>query len=141
MPIKNYTTKVDQNRTVSEVQALLAAKGARSIRVDYDEKGLPAALAFMVKWREQEVPFRLPVNWEGVAATLKRDRRKVDDARARDVAWRIVKDWCAAQMAIIESGQASLAEVFLPYAMVGPQTTLFESMQTDPSRLLGDGKS
>jgi hypothetical protein len=139
MPIKNYTTKINQGQTVAEIQALLAAKGAQSIMVDY-ENGDPTALAFMVKWQGQEVPFRLPCNWEGALAALKRDRRKVDETQARAIAWRIVKDWVAAQMAIIEAGQATLQEVFLPYALVNKQTTLFQRMTIDPGRLLGAGE-
>ena len=37
--------------------------------------------------------------------------------QARRVAWRILKDWVAAQLAIVEAEQAQMAEVFLPYAV------------------------
>jgi hypothetical protein len=39
--------------------------------------------------------------------------------QARRVAWRIIKDWIDSQMAIVESEQAAMAQVFLPYAEVG----------------------
>ena len=49
-----------------------------------------------------------------------RDRRIPPKMRTKEqatrVAWRIVKDWLAAQLAMIEAGLVDLEEVFLPYA-------------------------
>jgi hypothetical protein len=44
------------------------------------------------------------------------------------VAWRIIKDWTEAQLALVQAGVAELAEVFLPYA-THPQTgqTFYEN--------------
>ena len=38
------------------------------------------------------------------------------------VAWRIIKDWLEAQMALIQTQQADLAEIFLPYLTSGNQS-------------------
>ena len=53
------------------------------------------------------------------------------------MAWRIIKDWIEAQLAIVEAEQAEMVEVFLPYAQ-NPATgkTLFEQLSNDQFALL-----
>jgi hypothetical protein len=36
-----------------------------------------------------------------------------------------LKDWVAAQLAVVEAGAAQMAEVFLPYAMHSEGRTMF----------------
>lgn len=120
MPILNYTTDVSCKKTAGELQGMLAAKGAQRVSVDYDADGNPAAVEFMITIHEAPVHFRLPCNVDGVQRALLRARlhhRKQSREHARNVAWRIVKNWCEAQLAIVESNQAEMAEVFLPYAI------------------------
>lgn len=49
MPIKNYTTSVDEHKSVSEIQALLGRKGARQIQIQYSVDGKPEAIAYSQK--------------------------------------------------------------------------------------------
>jgi len=142
MPILNYTTQIKVEKTVGEIQGILAAAGAQSISVDYDQNGQPTALTFLIAVQGQLVNFRLPSRWRGVWASLRDDptipRRLRSEDQARRVAWRIVKTWTQAQVAIIEAGLAELAEVFLPYA-VNPRTgqTLYQEFEA--SHLLSAG--
>jgi len=135
MPIKNYTTSIAEDKTVAEIQMLLAMKGARSIQIEYDEKARPSSVSFVIIIQEVPIPFRLPCNFEGVFKAIKseyktwpsrnRFERNPDSMnQARRIAWRIVKDWVAAQMALIEAEQATLAQVFLPYAIVNDRERL-----------------
>jgi hypothetical protein len=144
MPILNYTTSIEAQKTAGEIQGILAAKGAHSIAIDY-EHGQPVGLTFRLKIRDQEISFRLPSNWRGVEQTMRRDKkcppRLKNSEQAQRVSWRILKDWVEAQLAIIESGQAEVAEVFLPYAITGNGQTLFQRITEDPSRLLNAGES
>jgi len=48
--------------------------------------------------------------------------------QARRIAWRFIKDWVAAQMALIEAQQATLAQVFLPYAVVAGGGAMVQTM-------------
>lgn len=48
--------------------------------------------------------------------------------QAQRVAWRILKTWVQAQMAIIETGMVSAEEVFLPYIMI-EGTSMFEALK------------
>jgi hypothetical protein len=53
------------------------------------------------------------------------------------VAWRIIKDWVEAQLAIVEAEQVELVEVFLPFAQ-NPQTgeTIFNQLAASNFALL-----
>jgi hypothetical protein len=142
MPILNYTTEVPADRTVAEIQRTLARAGAGSVRIDYDQ-GEPAAVSFLLMLGGQPAPFRLPSNWQGVWAIIRKDttvpRRLRTEAQAQRIAWRVVKDWVEAQLALIQSGQASLAQLFLPHAVRADGRTLFEVVAADPHLLLGQG--
>lgn len=127
MPIKNYTTSVPVDRTIADITKILLKQSATSILTDY-QNSLPVALRFEVIQNGRHLYFRMPVNIEGVAAALKRERVYADDAKVRRIAWRIVKDWADAQMALIEAGQASLIEVFLPYATTDSGETFFQKI-------------
>lgn len=139
MGILNYTTKINPLKTATEIQHILAVKGATSVSIDYRD-GEPVALSFKIEVRGRDVAFRLPCNWKGVEKALQRDvtipSRLKTEEQAKRVAWRIVKDWVEAQLAIIGSGQAEMAEVFMPYAITDNGQTLFQRFAQDSSRLL-----
>ena len=61
--------------------------------------------------------FQLPARVENVYSVLcdQCEPRYRTHEQAARVAWRIVKDWIEAQIAIVEAEQAEVAEVFLPY--------------------------
>jgi hypothetical protein len=138
VPIKNYTTEVGVDRTIGEISSMLASHGARSVQVDYDGTGKAEGVGFNFPVAGQMIHFRLPANVEGVHAALQRNPDKAaarrghrrilsTEEQARKVAWRILKDWVAAQMAIVEAGAAEIAEVFLPYAMVHEGQTMYQA--------------
>ena len=60
------------------------------------------------------------------------------DGQPARVAWRILKDWVEAQMAIIEAEMASIEEVFLPYLLRGDHT-LYQEIENRGFLLL-EGK-
>lgn len=132
MAILNYTTTIDAGRTAGEVQAILARHGADRVSIEYDN-GQPAGLGFTITTPYGPRDFRLPANAPGVRKTLDRQIRSGDlgnTAKLRDpqqanrVAWRILKDWVEAQLAIIEAGMSSMDEVMLPYMLTPTGQTL-----------------
>lgn len=142
MPILNYTTSISSFKTVAEIQQKLAKAGAMSINISYDDKSEPAGLIFVILIRDEYVNFQLPSNWQGVLSAMKNDRniqkRFKTEQQARRVAWRILKDWTEAQLAIIEAGLVTLPEVFLPYAVMRNGLTVYQSFEQ--GNLLGSGK-
>lgn len=115
MPILNYTTSVSVERSVAEIQKKLVKASASAILSEY-ENGVISHISFKVKTEHGDISFRLPANIDGVFAALRRDNKAIKREQANRVAWRIVKDWVEAQLAIIEAGMATLPQVFLPYA-------------------------
>lgn len=138
--IQNYTTSIAVTKTVGEIQEALAAGGARAVMNEYDDEGIVESVAFQLRVKGSLVSFQLPANIDGVQEVLKssglQPRYQTREQAAR-VGWRIVKDWVTAQIAMVQSGNAQMAQVFLPYAQ-NPETgeTLYESFEKDPQRLL-----
>lgn len=143
MPILNYTTQVGVERTVQQIQKILVKAGAESITVNYDEKQEAVSLFFTVAVYGRSIPFRLPTNWQGALVAMRQDKKVPpklrNESQARRVAWRIVKDWVEAQMAFIESGQATLAQLFLPHVVRPDGKTFYEEIEGS-YLMLGDGK-
>lgn len=131
MGIKNYTTGVSADVSLVEIQRMLLAHEADSISVRYDADRTPVALAFGVATPMGDRQFVLPANVAGVLATMQRDglpARYANKEHARSVAWRIVRDWLAAQLALIDAGGAALDQVFLPYMLTDGGKILYEVM-------------
>lgn len=124
MPIKNYTTKVPASKTASEINQILAKHGARRIMTEYNDGGEPISISFEIEGSS----FTLPVRVEAVEHILSEQGIKADRAKAERVAWRNVKDWIDAQIALIETGQADLEEVMLPYMIDRTGKTLYEAL-------------
>jgi hypothetical protein len=144
----NYTTRIDANRTVSQIQKLLTDNGARAILVEYDEHGNPTALTFRIAAAGGDESYRLPANLDGIFRTLTRQNQRglvparfVTREQARRVGWRIVKDWVEAQVAILVSGMVTLDELLLPW-MVGPTgQTVYDVYRARQLQLPAAGQS
>lgn len=141
MPILNYTTQIAVEKTTGEIQAKLAKAGASAVMTEYDSEQVLCAVSFRMMCNNIMVSFRLPAQIDRIYVLLQRDnkvpRKLTTRYQAARVAWRIIKDWIEAQLAIVEAEQAEMVEVFLPYAQ-NPSTgkTLFEQLSNDQFGLL-----
>jgi hypothetical protein len=129
-PIANYSTDVKASKSIKEIENMLVAHGAKLILTDYDQ-GEPIGLAFIVATPFGEVPFRMPANIERVKAVLVKQRVRVEVSQelASRVAWRILKDWVRAQMAILDAQMVTVDQIFLPYMEAGEGgKTLYDYM-------------
>ena len=140
MPILNYTTKIDADQTAGEIRIILRRHKAKKILEEYDEKDRLAALSFIIDTPTGEKGIRLPANVKGVVEALRKENVLKDYDHAERVAWRIIKDWTEAQMAIIDAGMASMEEVFFPYLLGPDNKTLFEQYQERQALLAGSDK-
>lgn len=127
-PFKNYTTGIAVAKTVLEIEEVLARNKAVRIIKDYDTEGDISSLSFgiivKIAGNTQLMPVQLPANAEKVhQAILQMQRsgeipnlskyRTLDHARR--VAWRNIKDWLLAQMALVRAEQTEIPQIFLPY--------------------------
>lgn len=138
MAIKNYTTTIDVYKSLGEIQGALASHGARKIMVDYDEEGQPVGVAFGIETPVGPRGFLLPANVDGVRAVFAKQKIREQDGQAERTAWRNVRDWIMAQMAIIEAGQVAMEEVFLPYLTDSRGRTMYQLYQGG-KLAIGDG--
>lgn len=137
MAIKNYTTTIDVYKSLGEIQGALASHGARKIMVDYDD-GQPIGITFGIETPDGPRGFLLPANVDGVKAVFSNQKVKAQEGQAERTAWRNVRDWIMAQMAIIEAGQVEIEEVFFPYLTDGRGHTVYQLYQGG-QLALGDG--
>lgn len=136
MSVLNYTTTIAASKTISEVQALLAKHGAGRIAVDYRD-GEPSGLTFSLTTPHGPRLFTLPVDVDAMHRLLVAESRSgrlkggksktVMESReqAERVAWRVIKDWLAAQLALVQTEMAAIDQVMLPYLQVDSERTLY----------------
>lgn len=139
MPLLNYTTGVAASRSIGQIQHLLVKAGARAIMSEYDDNGFTVGLAFQIETPYGFRGFTLPVNSDRVLAVLQRQRvenRFKSPEHAEKVAWRILKDWVEAQLAIIETEMVTLDQVMLPYMQTN-EGTVYELVVKNQMALPG----
>src|SRR5690554_5648356 len=140
MAILNYTTKIDSIKTIGEIQQILVSHGAKKIVSDYDDGGVPVNVTFCLIVRNQMMAFSLPANYAGVLRAMEKNKKVPRSLCTKEqavrVAWRIVKDWVEAQMAIVEAEVAEMAEVFLPYTVTKSGNTLYKEIESGGFKLL-----
>jgi hypothetical protein len=136
---------------MAECQDILGTGGAESVAVHYSD-GEPAGLSFVLRTPHGGRAYTMPVDVEAMHALLLREsqagrlsahagksyRRTAAESReqAARVAWRVVKDWLEAQMALVAARQATLTDVMLPYLHVEGDRTLREVFNESENRAL-----
>ena len=146
--IKNYTTDIPADQTISEIQTLLGKNGAAGVMAEYSN-GIVKNIFFKINHNGRELPFRLPAKPQAVYDALFKgmpgDRpgsayynRRVE--KSVNIAWRICKTWLEAQITLINLEQAKIEEVFLPYMIMPGNRTLYEVMN-DNQFLLPEAKA
>ena len=136
MAIKNYTSGVDIYTSLGEIQGALARAGATKIMVDY-ESGKPTAVTFAIETVVGTRGFRLPAAVDGTLRVFAAQKIKADRAQAERTAWRHIRDWVLAQLALVESCDVSVDEVFFPYLTDGNGRTLYQAYATGQLMLEG----
>ena len=142
----NYSTMIAASKTVSEMQAMLARHGASAVQVEYDD-GRAVGLAFSLTTIHGPRHFSLPVDVPAMqrllirqdkAGQLRSGRKdqRTSMEQAERVAWRVMKDWLAAQLALVESQMASLDQVMLSYVHVQPGLTLYQAYSDREQRAI-----
>lgn len=142
MSLKNYTSNTPQ--TFDKIQKVLASHGANKIMFDY-ENGRPVCISFSINIDGKDIGFKLPSLIENVYEIMYGGKDKwgntkeVTDAKkeqAYRTGWANIRDWIDAQMALVDTRQVQLVQVFLPYAVTKSGDTVFETMVKNPNLLL-----
>lgn len=140
MAILNYTTSISTEKTAGEIQKKLAMAKAQAILCEYNDDTVMCAMSFRISTPHGMIFFRLPANTQGVYKALKNDRKVPNKLKSKEqaakVAWRILKDWVEAQLAIVDAEMADMTEVFLPYAQDQSGKTVYETLEQGGFNLL-----
>ncbi len=143
-PLLNYTTTIPVQKTVSQIHGILASHGARTVMNEYKDLQV-SAVSFEIDTAQGLLSIRLPVDIGATLRVLEKQRaaRKlprsyVNKEQAGRIAWRIIKDWLEAQMAILETEMVKMEQIFLPYIVTRTGQTLFEVMEG--RRFLTEGR-
>lgn len=132
MAILNYSTGISVDKTCNEIQSILIKHGASKIVFDYENQ-LPINLTFVCKFKGEMAFFSLPCRFNGVLKVMEAQRVQksyLTKAQSLRVAWRILKDWILAQMAIVEAQMAELPEVFLQYGVTRNGERLYDYIKS-----------
>lgn len=91
--------------------------------------------SFLIDTGVQQIPVRLPVKIDDCFEVLIREKKKgtknikATREQAERVAWRILKDWVATQMALLDMQMVRFEEIFLPYIETDNGQTVFERLK------------
>lgn len=139
--IKNFSTSIDAEKTIMEIERMLAKYGAAKIMKEFDDKGQPYRLSFTIHTQNGEMPIKLPMNKAGLLNVFKmlvsdgKLPRKFwgsdwSEEQAMRVGWRILLDWLYSQISLLQIEMVKIEEIFLPYiynAKLGK--TMFEIIE------------
>lgn len=135
MAILNYTTTVDAFKTVSEIEYILVKHRAKSVMKNYEGETI-VGLSFLIDTGMQQIPVRLPAKVDDCLKILQKEKRdnprkqiKATRDQAERVAWRILKDWVEAQMALLDIEMVTFEEIFLPYIETNNGQTVYERLE------------
>lgn len=130
------TTDVAPEKSAGEITAELVKAGAREISTQYGTEGKVTGMRWAMPVGRQMVYFAMPAKVDAVFKIL---RKRVTGyfntqaeaklrAKAERIAWRQLFRWTQAQNAMIQTGMAEPAEIFMAYAVApGSSQTMFQA--------------
>jgi hypothetical protein len=144
--IANATTEVAAEKSIAEITAILTKHGATEIMSSFSN-GTMIGLTFIINTKHGDMAFKLPANIDKVYSILiegsylsYREEVKVRvHKQAERTAWRILKDWVRAQIALIQTEQVEIQQVFLPYLQLNNGKTLYQSLNEGGFKALLQG--
>jgi len=141
--IKNATSRTGAN--MEKIQRLLSENGAQKVMMDYRGDGTLESITFAMMINGKLAGFRLPAMVDNVAEIMfggedrwgrKKDINQSHRDKAYITAWANIRDWLDAQMALVQTRQAEVVQIFLPYMVMKDDRTLYEQVISDPKFLL-----
>jgi len=140
MPIKIKNATSNCKTTFDTIQKVLAAHKAQKIAFEYDGAGRVKGIAFALKIGTQDCLIQLPARIDKVAMIMYGapcdHLSEKDSKQAYQTAWANIRDWIAAQMAMVDTEMVQMTEVFLPYFVHSDNKTHFEHCAVNPQLLL-----
>lgn len=126
MAVRNYTTQIQVEKTIMEIEGILIKFGALGIYKEYAGSKISSIVFFLIH-KGDKIPFKIPMTIEKTRTIItkavnegKLPRRYLQEPlrteQGERVAWRIIKDWIDSQLSLLEMQFADAIEILLPYA-------------------------
>jgi|DewCreStandDraft_4_1066084.scaffolds.fasta_scaffold01911_36 hypothetical protein len=140
-------TTVAPERTAAQICEELIKAGAVQIAATYDA-GRIVGLRWIFRIAGQDLLFAMPVRVEQIYRLLRKNNRgawnpdvenKLREKSER-IAWRQLLRWVQIQNAMIQTGMAEAAEIYLPYLEVRG-TTLYRAFAEQQFKMLPSPKA
>ena len=143
--MKNYTSKVSGDKSVSKIESLLVGGGAINISKHY-ENGALQSIFFQIQIGKNLIPIKLPANIDACYEILKEkyptnteiQRKKLKEQTVR-TAWKIICDWVEIQLSLIKMKQVELLQVFLPFVLK-ENVTFYELIKNNNFKMITDNR-
>jgi antitoxin component of RelBE/YafQ-DinJ toxin-antitoxin module len=126
MNLKNYTSSVPVERSIMMIEKLLMDAGALNISKTIESNKVTGMVFQIMTEQQMPVVFKLPSKVDQCFKMMEKNRsprsihrQSVKDnlkLQAERTAWKLLFDWVAIQVSMIQIKQVELLEVFLPYA-------------------------
>jgi len=147
--LRNYTSAISVQQTLSEIDALLLANNSSGISKVFRD-GEVVEIIFTIKDQDQyQLNVQISVDVESVKQVLveemqsSRSRKiradtlsNVED-QAKRTAWRLQYEMLALQMSAIKLKQAKIDQVFLANIVSQNGTTIYSALSSGKTKLLG----
>ena len=126
MAVRNYTTQINVEKTIMEIERILIKFGAKGIYKEVASSKI-SGLMFYIEKDSQKIPFKIPISLEKSRTMIvnavqegklpKRfNSEPLRSEQGERVMWRIFKDWIDSQLSLFEMQFADSIEILLPYA-------------------------
>ena len=126
MVIRNYTTQIEVEKTIMEIEKILIKFKAQGIYKEYEGSRIKSIMFFLLQ-DGQKIPFKIPMSLEKSRTIIskivhegKLPSRFLNEPlrteQGERVAWRVIKDWIDSQLSLLEMEFADAIEILLPYA-------------------------
>jgi len=147
MNIRNYTSEVSVDKSISLIEHCLVSAGATHIAKAYDQEGHSKAMLFQLVVADQHMTFKLPARWEKVFDKMWRQvlrprkgtREKMME-QAQRTAWKLLYDQISVQTSNILIEQQDAVEAFFPYLYDGKRDkTVYEIAKGNGFKQLTQG--
>ena len=127
MTVKNISSNIAPEKTIMELEQLLAKFGAKMIVKEYEGESVVAISFYILAPTGEKIPFKLPMKLEKARKVIENaaEARKLPlkykeepyrTEKALIVGWRIIKDWVHSMLSLYEIDYADPVEIFFPYA-------------------------
>jgi len=149
--ILNYTSKVPVTQTIKEITDILVRHNAKSVMQCFGADRTLKEISFVITVECGDLNFRMPSNVDAVYRIMRQQlpewrgktpspaQEPIWRGQAERTAWRILKDWVEAQMAILDVEMVTMVQVFMPYLVTNDGITLYDKMLAHQFKLREGG--